>query len=60
MTEITRWRDPAVKPYPRGPLPEPPRTYRLSKTLAAPRDRLAHALEEWLDDLTVSSTVDAD
>ena len=60
MTEITRWRDPAVKPFPRGPLPEPPRTRHVSKTNAAPTDNVGRALEEWLADLTVVSTVDGE
>ena len=60
MTEITRWRDPLVKPHGRGPLPQPPRTRHVSKTEAAPKDQMARDLEEWLDGLTVASTVDAD
>jgi hypothetical protein len=60
MTEITRWRDPSVKPFPRGSLPEPPRTWHISKTSARPKDRLGHALEEWLADLPVASTADAE
>ena len=60
MTEITRWRDPAVKPHTHGPLPPPPRTHHVSKTDAVPTDTVGRALEEWLDDLTVSSTADAE
>jgi hypothetical protein len=60
VTEITRWRDPAVKPHRLGPLPPPPRTRHVSKTEAAPKDQTSRSLEEWLDDLTVVSTVDAD
>lgn len=60
MTEITRWRHPSVKPLARGPLPEPPRTRHVSKTEARPKDRLGRALEEWLADLPVASTADAE
>lgn len=60
MTEITRWRDPAVKPFRHGPLPPPPRTHHVSKTEAAPKDQTARALEDWLADLTVVTTVDGE
>lgn len=60
MTKITRWRVLGAKRYAPGPLPEPPRTHRVSEIARAPKDRLARALEDWLSDLTVASTVDAD
>ena len=60
MTEITRWRDPSVKPHRLGPLPEPPRTHHVSKTEAAPKDVLGRTLEDWLGDLTITSTADAE
>jgi hypothetical protein len=60
MTEITRWRDPAVKPHAIGPLPQPPRTRHVSKTEAAPKDPLGRELEDWLADLTVVTTVDGE
>jgi len=60
MTEITRWRDPAVKPHPIGPLPQPPRTRHVSKTGASPSDPLGRELEDWLADLTVVTTVDGE
>ena len=60
MTEITRWRDPAVKPFRHGSLPPPPRTHHISKTEAAPKDRTTLELEDWLADLTVVSTVDGE
>jgi hypothetical protein len=41
-------------------LPEPPRHHRMSKTAPEPRDRFGRDLEEWLGDLTVTSTHDAD
>ena len=60
VTEITRWRDPAVKPHRGGPLPEPPRTHHVSKTETTPKDRVGRELEDWLSDLTVVSTADAE
>ena len=61
MTEITRWRDPSVKPHRPGPLPEPPRTHHISKTEAASsNDVLGRSLEDWLDGLTITSTADAE
>ena len=57
MTEITRWRDPAAKSYPRGPLPEPPRSRHVSKW---GRDDDGAELEEWLRDVAVTTTIDAD
>jgi hypothetical protein len=61
VTEITRWRDPSVKPHRLGPLPEPPRTHHQSKTeAAASKDRLGRSLEEWLGDLSITSTADAE
>jgi hypothetical protein len=63
MTEITRWQDPAAR---RGihhfvpGLPEPPRTGHASRTSTGSPDLVGRALEEWLEGLTVASTVDAD
>lgn len=43
------------------PLPEPPRSRRVSKwSSERPLDRLDSALEEWLAELTVGNTIDAD
>ena len=42
------------------PLPEPPRTRRTSKWSRMPLDQVQDALEEWLRDLRVSNTYDAD
>jgi hypothetical protein len=60
VTEITRWRDPSVKPHRLGPLPPPPRTSHVSKTEASVKDGSAKTLEEWLDGLTITSTADAE
>lgn len=60
MTKITRWQLPGAKRSRPGPLPEPPRASRVSKRARFPTDRLGRALEDWLSDLSVSSTADAD
>jgi hypothetical protein len=72
MTEITRWQDPAAR---RGThrfvpgLPEPRRTRNVSRTSSTstastassgPNDVVGRALEDWMEGLTVASTVDAD
>jgi hypothetical protein len=63
MTEVTRWRDPdaARHAYHAVPgLPEPTRTWHVSRSSQKAKDGVGRALESWLDDLTVTSTVDAD
>jgi hypothetical protein len=63
MTEITRWQDPAAR---RGihrfvpGLPEPIRASSASRTATTTGDVMGRALEDWMDGLTVTSTVDAD
>jgi len=63
MTEITRWQDPAAR---RGVhqfvpgRPEPPRSNHVSRTSAGTSDGVGRALEDWMEGLTVASTVDAD
>jgi hypothetical protein len=42
------------------PLPEPPRTRRLSKSARPPMDRIGRQLEEWLRELTVGNTLEGD
>ena len=42
------------------PLPEPPRSHRLSKSAPAPIDRLGKLLEDWMHDLTVGNTIDGE
>ena len=41
------------------PLPEPPRTWRVSK-IARPSDRLTRALEEWLAEVKLRYTLGGD
>ncbi len=60
MTAVVNWRGDAPRKHQHLPLPEPPRTRRVSKTSRAPKDRMTKALEEWLSDLTVARTIDAD
>jgi hypothetical protein len=60
MTEITRWRSAGPRKHFHLPLPEPPRTRQVSRTARAPKDGTARALEEWLRELTIARTVDAD
>ena len=42
------------------PLPEPPRSHRLSKSAPVPLDRLGKLLEDWMRDLTVGNTLDGE
>jgi len=62
MTEITRWQDPAAR---RGihrfvpGLPEPIRA-RNGHVSTTAEDLMGRALEDWMDGLTVASTVDGD
>ena len=61
MTAVVRWRDPGAPPRRvHVPLPEPPRTRRVSRWARQPKDRLTRALEDWLSDLAVATTQDAD
>lgn len=60
MTEITRWRSGRPRKHFHLPLPEPPRTRQVSRIARASKDGTAKALEEWLGELTVARTVDAD
>ena len=60
MTAVTRWRGPGPAKHVHLPLPEPPRSRRVSKVARASKDRASRALEEWLSDLTVARTHDAD
>jgi hypothetical protein len=63
MTEITQWQDPAAR---RGVhrfvpgLPEPIRARKATHASTRTEDVMGRALEDWMDDLTVASTVDAD
>ena len=59
MTAVTKWRGPGatVKHF-RAPLPEPPRYRRVSKLARASGD--AGVFEEWLREIAVATTIDAD
>lgn len=59
MTEVVKWRDPLTKRF-RVPLPEPPRSHHISKSVRLPKDKTGRDLEDWLRSIAVSTTVDAD
>jgi hypothetical protein len=42
------------------PLPEPPRSRRVSKTAPIPVDRMGMLLEDWMRELTVGNTLDGE
>ena len=42
------------------PLPEPPRTRRVSRWTRVPLDRVQTQLEEWLSDVAIGYTHDGD
>jgi hypothetical protein len=42
------------------PLPEPPRTHRVSKSATPPVDRLERQLEDWMRELAVGNTLDGE
>ena len=42
------------------PLPEPPRTRRVSKSAPLPVDHLGKLLEDWMRELTVGNTLDGE
>ena len=61
MTAVIQWREAASGKHWAPPaLPEPPRHSRLSKTATVPIDKVGRDLEEWMRDLTVARTHDAD
>ena len=60
MTNVVDWRRGAGRKHTHLPLPEPPRYRRVSKWTREPKDSSARVLEEWLSDLTVARTIDAD
>ena len=42
------------------PLPEPPRSHRLSKSAPPQHDRIGMLLEDWMRELTVGNTLDGE
>jgi hypothetical protein len=42
------------------PLPEPPRTHRLSKSAPPQHDRIGILLEDWMRELTLGNTLDGE
>ena len=58
MTAVTKWRDPLAKHF-RPPLPEPPRYRQVSQLSRIAKDKTS-ALEDWLRDLAMTTTIDAD
>jgi len=42
------------------PLPEPPRSHRLSKSAPPQHDRIGMLLEDWMSELTVGNTLDGE
>jgi len=60
MTEVHDWRGGVPRKHFHLPLPEPPRFRHESKSAPMPRTGTERALEDWLHDLSVTQTVDAD
>jgi hypothetical protein len=60
MTAVVNWRGDSVRRHDHVPLPEPPRYRHASKSVPLPKDPVARVLEEWLSDLAVTRTIDAD
>ena len=42
------------------PLPEPPRSHRVSKSAPVQLDRIGRLLEDWMRELTVGNTLEGD
>src|SRR5205823_9739956 len=60
VTGWARERSSAGLHWAKRPLPEPPRSRRVSKWTRLPLDPMQEALEEWLRDQSVSYTYDGD
>jgi|GraSoiStandDraft_55_1057291.scaffolds.fasta_scaffold932397_1 hypothetical protein len=60
MTAVTQWQPKKGRHWAQSPLPEPPRHRRLAKSAPKPTDKVGRDLEDWLRDLTVTTTLDAD
>jgi hypothetical protein len=64
-TDVTFMRGGRLVPqaalhWAKRPLPEPPRTRRVSKWTRTPLDRLQGELEEWLKDVALGYTYDGE
>ena len=64
MQNVTTWqgrqRPISSLHWAKRPLPEPPRTRRVSKWTRLPLDRVQYELDEWLKDAAVGYTFDGE
>jgi hypothetical protein len=61
MTAVTQWHKALKgKHWAARAVPEPPRHRRVAKSAPEASDRVGRDLEEWMRDLTVARTLDAD
>lgn len=60
MTNVVDWRGGAGRKHEHVPLPEPPRYHHIAKSVRVADDAESAVLEEWLRDLVIARTVDAD
>ena len=61
MTAVTKWRGPdAIVKHFRVPLPEPPRYRHVSKVGRQYQGAKVGELEQWLRDVALATTIDAD
>jgi hypothetical protein len=58
--EVAHARPDAALHWAKRPLPEPPRTRRVSKWTRVPLDQMQSELDEWLKDAAVGYTFDAE
>lgn len=49
-----------VRHWAARPLPEPPRSHRISKSAPPQNDRMGLLLEDWMRELTVGNTLDGE
>ena len=60
MTEVHDWRGGLPRKHFHLPLPEPPRYRHVSKLARQYQGAKAGELEEWLRDVAIATTIDAD
>jgi len=53
-------RPDSARHWARRPLPEPPRTRRVSRWTRVPLDRIQTELDDWLKDVSIGYTFDGD